>query len=715
MRTKLLAAAVLCFVAALHAREVRVSDPLLGTPPGTRSLPAIQRGGEGYLVAWVDERANGPMLFAARLDDAGVSLDRSGIELGDAMYSGQTRPQIIWNGAGWLVFWSNRVGQLVMARVAPDGTHGTAEVIAQRGYGDWRGRSVATNGRVILITWPGVWEDPELIGTHVTVLSMNGDRISDRRVDSHASTAGMVLERDGEFVVAWNNIPAEGGELLALRIDGSGGAILDLAPHVLGKSYPGELARNGDGFVVVLQEWIADRWIVNSYAVSRDLTIASEPAPVAVNAQAGRTLVQDGASAVLVANDGWKFTALRFDDAGHATNAATILESVQPVGDIALLRTNAGFAASWIVLDAGRPPRLVSALLDSAFGALTPQRAVSETAAPQTASAIAAGASEMLVGWIESGLHLAQFGYDGARLGDEIVLADINGSYPRPVSLLFDGERYVVAYLQPSEIVIRFIAPRGGLVADSVRIPVGYEAGRVTLAKGRSSTIVLWRSSAGVVAAALSGTHLELQPRVIASGTVGGQIAAAWNGESFVVAWTEGFLDWDVYLYNRVMGTLVGEDLTAGERKLLTPISSSRSPSLDLVARGSTAFLAVESYPNVAVVRIAKDGNVAAPATLIPGFAPRLAADGDEVQLAWTTLDRLSLRAAPLTAAGTLKDEGFTFPNLYAPDWSGAVARKGSAVIVAYSRLVPEVGVMPRVFLSLLDATPNPGRRRSVR
>ena len=709
MRARLLTSALLTLVTcALSAREVRVSDGVFGTAPGFRAQPAIQRGGDGFLVAWVDERTFVPMVFAARLNDAGVALDRSGFALGETLYGAQARPQIIWNGEAWLVFFSSRSAELLMTRVAPDGTRSEPRVIVQRSRPDARGRSIATNGKIIVVTHTVELYVP---GTLVTVLTMNGDRISEREVDSHAAATGMVVERDGEFVVAWNNFTAGSGELFAIRLDGSGN-FLDAAPRSLGKSSMElELTRHGNGYLVLAQSWAADRWELTSHAVSADLATATTPAPVHISATWRRSFVKDGASAVLIAAAGSKFQAVRFDDAGHQLSSHEILQSTLPLGDVDMTRTASGFAASWIVIENESVPRLVTAKLDAAFAPTTPQRAVSETAAPQIAAAIAAGASEMLVAWIESpGLRLAQFGYNGARIGDELVLDDVILSH-RPVSILFDGERYVVAYnrvrpfAEPQEVVVRFITPRGELLPDVVSLPADHETAQVTLARGRSSTIVLWRRNEGVMAAAIAGTQLQSQPRVIVSGTVSGHIVAAWNGQSFLVAWSEGFLDWDVYVYNKVVGALVDEDLTVrSPRRVLAPMAGARGPMLSLVPR----MLAFDNGGNVGIARINNDGT-AGPVTLVPGTASQLASDGDDVLLAWT--DSQSLRVAPLHAGGSLKNEGFRIPGVF----GGPLARKGNLTIVGYSRVVAEAGDMWRAFLSITDDTPNPGRRRSAR
>src|SRR6185436_2028316 len=99
---------------------------------------------------------------------------------------------------------------------------------------------------------------------------------------------------------------------------------------------------------------------------------------------------------------------------------------------------------------------------------------------------------------------------------------------------------------------------------------------------------------------------------------------------------------------------LVAEDLTASSRRILTTTAVTRSPMIELVPRGATPLLAFESGVNVGIQRVNEDGS-GGPVTLLPGTAPRLASDGDSVQLSWT--DSQSLRVAPLNSDGSLKSQ----------------------------------------------------------
>src|SRR6185436_14559667 len=89
---------------AALAEEIPISyTDQRGNPPATRRIPDIAAGDDGFLAAWLDERAFSSTVMVARLTDAGEPLDPMGIALGASAWG---RPQVIWNGEAWLVFWS---------------------------------------------------------------------------------------------------------------------------------------------------------------------------------------------------------------------------------------------------------------------------------------------------------------------------------------------------------------------------------------------------------------------------------------------------------------------------------------------------------------------------------------------------------------------------------------------------------------------------------
>ena len=75
---------------------------------GAQTAPAVSRLGDGYLVAWQDERpgGRGADIHGARVSAAGQVLDAGGVSLAAA--SGQQlRPALAWDGTRALVVWQD--------------------------------------------------------------------------------------------------------------------------------------------------------------------------------------------------------------------------------------------------------------------------------------------------------------------------------------------------------------------------------------------------------------------------------------------------------------------------------------------------------------------------------------------------------------------------------------------------------------------------------
>ncbi|HEX2897096.1 MAG TPA: hypothetical protein VHP63_03495, partial [candidate division Zixibacteria bacterium] len=115
-------------------------DDNFGPAAGNQIQPAIDKGGNFYLVVWEDNRTNldnSPVedqsstdIYAARQDADGKLIDTIPITISQAPGK-QTDPHVVWNGENWLVIWKsqdiNPAGSyfsthIVAARVSPDGT-----------------------------------------------------------------------------------------------------------------------------------------------------------------------------------------------------------------------------------------------------------------------------------------------------------------------------------------------------------------------------------------------------------------------------------------------------------------------------------------------------------------------------------------------------------------------------------------------------------------
>ena len=712
----------------LTAREVPVSELKFGTPPGARMQPAVRVGRTGSLAAWVDERNGVRVVFATRLNSNGAPLDRTGIRLGD----GRGLPQIVWNGMAWLVFWTAPDHSLAMARVEENGAATAPRRISDHAPPQDEAHSIVTNGSVIVAAHGGVPWSSQNGNLYVTVLSMDGDVISSTIVDTRTTHSPIAIAQENGFAVAWTFGRPGGGvaELDAIRLD-SQGVIVDETPHTIAFANAHvDLARHGDGYFVLVVNNTTGMEI-STFALHGDLSPASLPSITAVPAYDSYTLLTEiGGRAALVYREvpgeiggAFRYVAVRFDDAGHESGRQPILTSADHLFDIAIDAGQSGFTAVWVAYRTPSMYSLRGVRFDANLQPVTAPRSLTESAPAQSGAAVAAGANEILVAWREGpAIHLGRIAYDGSRLPlEEVVLYDVD-TFAAP-ALLFDGQRYVIAYVSISgELQVRFLEPRGALLYDVLRFDVGFATNVVTLARGRSSTLIAWRSDQGVNAASIEGTAISRTPRVVVSGSKLNGVAAAWNGEKFLVVWHQGYLDYDMTVYDEVMGLRVNEDLStsgAEPRILLKGWRHFIESETALVARGSQWLVALGQYESIAVLRVGAGGTIAGTTYVAPsGRYPRLASDGNEALLAWTGSDGQTFKAAALNADGTLAPPNTTVQSpLPGHDfgWTSAAAMRGGTAMLTYSRKSIEAGSVTRAFLTLERPGGTVPRRRAVR
>src|SRR6185436_15817589 len=322
MMTRTAAAALSLFLAftAFAAVDVPVSDAILGNAPRSQYAFDIATDGDGFLVAWLDGRGFQQSLFAARVSSTGEVLDPTGILL---MRGFVGRPQVIWNGQRYLVFWAAG-NDLLVSGVNRDGS---AVPVARRllsgvTFNPYRGPSIETNGMRIVAIYgddDGLFGYPKRL--RAGVFTMDADLLEEHELDEVepgnpyylTRLLPSIAVRDSQFVLAWNTFPPDHQlELNAVRFSNIGFPV-DTVPHVIGEAgLETMLALHGDGFVAV------SRFI--SWGVSCDLTKVTPPAQL--NLVADETVVaqRNGRAAVFGVGIGESsniLAAAEFDDEGH--------------------------------------------------------------------------------------------------------------------------------------------------------------------------------------------------------------------------------------------------------------------------------------------------------------------------------------------------------------------------------------------------------------
>jgi hypothetical protein len=188
-----------------------------------------------------------------------------------------------------------------------------------------------------------------------------------------------------------------------------------------------------------------------------------------------------------------------------------------------------------------------------------------------------------------------------------------------------------------------FLGSAGGVSTQPFAIAVTAQwQGPVAIASSGSESLIVWnernadanRASLMEVRMGLDGTLLEVQPRVLAATVVAdAPPSLAWDGSSYVVAWTEtkqtnfGQMDSVVTLRVGKDGSPIGST---------TVIDGAHTPALG--SNGSSALLAF-TYPDGRGTNfvLMKNG-VASPATPMNvfGSAMSIAASGSDYLVAWT-------------------------------------------------------------------------------
>jgi hypothetical protein len=709
MLRRLIPILLILFVAAsaFGAAEVAVSDFALQTAPGMKRLPSIAAGEGGYLAAWLDGRSWSHTLTVARISPTGESLDPFGIPLGRAVYF---RPQIVWNGDGYLVFWNDTGDNLMVTRVSREGVAEAPRVLREHAQLDQRQRAVATNGSHIVLAYS------RSVRIRVAVMTPDGVIIDDRVVDARNSWTPTVIANGPEFLVAWNVAGSnERGDFVAMRLD-SRGAAIDAAPRKIGEGPDADILRNDNDYVAIAQEPHSESW-----RVSGDLAQVGEAAPLPVNHYDRAPSLLDGSPAMLALMESSEkvfVSAVTFDENGHeAGPRKRIVESVP--SHFAVARGGDALAMIEVKPDASySEDALIGSLFDEAtLSRKGPDRALALSAAEENTPVIAGGGGRYLAVWHgPRGLTAGRFLPDGTRLDDDGFVLDSSASSP---AVVFDGERFVVSYLRNTdrnETIVRFVSPGDGLLPDVQSIEsTPYFWSPPSLAVGGGVVMAIWMANDGVYAVALRGTQVIAPGRKIAD-TRGGRPVAKWNGRQFLVAWHETEFDWDMEIPARLLSMRIDSDLTpvdAQPRLLL------ERPVEDpvLAAWKGGWLIAFQDGYDIRLHEIDENGAMnATPLVRMAGFSPKLVNAAAHPWLAWTSFEANLLHAAQVRPDGTLGPDGLSIaapPFGYSFGYATELGSLGNDVAAAYARVTLEAGSVRRAFISVVKGTP--GRRRAVR
>lgn len=193
-----------------------------------QELVAVASNGDGFLVAWLEFRAAGMAVRAARLDAAGTVLDSAPFEL-SADTLGLDDVAVASDGRDYVVLWTGETpgadgADLCFRRInAAGAVLDSAPVMVARSYwGLFNSRVCFLRDRYCVV-WEGMAEQPDVYAARIlaggAVLDPGGFPVaSDLAIQRQPDVA-----TDGErFFVVWSQLEGDEFDILGVFVDTAG-------------------------------------------------------------------------------------------------------------------------------------------------------------------------------------------------------------------------------------------------------------------------------------------------------------------------------------------------------------------------------------------------------------------------------------------------------------------------------------------------------------
>lgn len=720
--------------------SVSAVEPTGSVAAGTPLMAT--NGRDVALVVWQDMREGSPAIYATRLNVAGQVLDPFAVRVG----SGSPLSTVVWNGGSFAV-----IAGTTLALVAPD-----------RPLVVTKSLDLPPNSRFIAAT-KGL--DPRFLffepqGT-AAIMDSQGNRIAEIQLD--AARGGLVLAGGNEtsFLVLQNN--------LATHIDRDGNllSIVDAQISNLAVRQFGTLVGGTDGFLLagfqsagnetqVVVHWFSPAGV---HAAAR--VVATLPA-----GQYGASLdvIRDGSRYLLVwtSNDINSGNATEFTAAVDAdptvastSNVSTTSLAKTRTSGVALVAT---FVSRLVATNVAASPSgggiFVQTLSDTLE--LSSPRLVTSIGTTQRVTGIASGANGYAVFWAEAVAenvahsYVRRFSENGTpqdaapiRVADSFSTLSLSSQ----AAIVSNGETYLLAWRTTTDFVVRRLSARSGEWIDPEPVPLGISvvSSQQAVAASQTDALVLGNSRCGsnrcITARRinLSGPPLTsppillrqldpLQTATVAIGSNGTDYLALWEEEPECMLGACVPNPGQLYVL-RLRGD--GTSLDAQPARL----NSQPRPVWSLtVAHAAGRYLAAWSeQTGIRGTRVTTEGAVldAEPVTggvllaanepysltvhasafggtfvlllrhVIPDSSGPL--NSLEVVAFDAQADLASVAARPRTLVAA-PDRNF--------DRDLVGAGRGLSFALAYDRLDPEAGNVPRTFLRLFSEAPT--RRRAA-
>jgi hypothetical protein len=605
---------------------------------GGKSDPAVAFDGINYLVVWSEDRLAGHDIFGARVTTQGRILDTAGI----IVFLGpdaERDPAVAFDGANYLVVWQRYTsnGKEVWAtRVAPSGVVVDSAAI-QVSDTDWcYFPQVAYGGGEFLVVWYQMFGN---VGVYAARVSTAGVRLDTSAIQVSAG-AWPAVSFDGEsFLVVWKDSRNGNNDIYAARVSPAG-SILDTAGIAVSTAangqYDASVTFDGSDWLVVWTDTRAGPSVEEIYGARVNGSGAVlDPNGIAICGVEGSytpSIASCGGISFVVWNDSRALSGRMFG--ARVDASGTVLDTE---GFLVASGDNGGWRSCVAACDSGYIIAWVRHFFD-VIGMTTDERgrvrdtlgfSLTASMPAQLSPSVVSDGTNYFVVWSErragsQGIYGIRISNQGAVVDESSFAICTTDGWRGEPAVAFDGTGYLVVWTdsRDSNAVFGARATPDGAVLD----PGGF-------AISASSS-------------AVSG------PRV------------AWGSGSFLVVWSDGAENGDVF------GARVSADGAVQDTSPIPIAVGAGYEGRAAVASDGVNWLAVwgHSLPRaVQAVRIGPDGNLldTVPISIVPenvySTVPAVAACGSEYLIVWTgaVADSADICGARVSADGTLLDSSW--------------------------------------------------------
>lgn len=726
--------------------EIPVSPAAVASITGPHETAGLATDGKDFLSLWYDSTDGRDGIYATILTESGTTRPA----VPRPLMRGRAGISAVWTGNSYLVALTRYMKPSLLVRLDRDGE--IVSPLRSLDLGDNRNvYGLAWNGERVLAIISGP------AGYSVALLDAEGNVVRSG-IELPAGIQWFTVSTAGEvFILVWTEqlVPQNGAtppqmRVRAARISDEGNVSAPVELLAPEQAYVEVISASGAaeaGVVVVIQSITGTvtirRYVIDSTVIDAEVPLRLEP--FVVNGPGVVATSRGFVVTYLAIVEGKTLQyELRTIEFGSSTYRSIELP---PSSGLWSARSNgSSVMAVW-----GTYP-LRAAAFDAALTHRTSAIFPIPTApAQQSLPTIASAGSTGVIAWVEHGtLKVRRIDRDGTVLDAEPLV--LGTAAYRPV-VVFTGQVWLIAWVEPGDIQsgpvkVRRISPEGVPLGDAATLDL--PAGDLAVASNGSVTVLAVSShqtgqGIRLVRFSANGDRIDANPIVLSDTRVNDHPAIASNGQEFLVAWRET-LGRTPHVHAKRLDA-AGNPIDAEPFAIAN--RSDRSQSAAQIASNGDGYIVTYAQTGVVMIidpplpnppapepsrvftkRVLATGVLAGSTadqdgTFIAfGTFPAIVADGSRyvatyVRQDFDTLarfeapDTLALFAVPLDESGepTAAPRLLVFRESYGQDHG--IARIGGALWTTYSRVVPELASVHRVFLR--EVTEQQGRHRGLR